>query len=243
MKPFSGKVSQAKRSTLLKSRFGHKKLVRKWFWSYPELKKECSEHLKRLFFSILWVFHWQSWNHFWEKVRQSVQSYLNQHLVIGRFLENDFGATLRSKTSVVSVWKAHCSVFWRFLSDKFGTILWESEGKRSRLFKSDFRYRKLVRKWFWSYLEFKSGCSERLKRAFLRFFKNFWVTTLKPFAEKLRQGFQNYLNRSLVIQSFLENGFEATLSSKTNVVSVWKEHCSVFCKFLIDEVETIFWGR
>ena len=30
----------------------------------------------------------------------------------------------------------------------------------------------------------------------------------------------NYLNQDLVIGSFLENGFEATLSSKTNAVSV-----------------------
>ena len=209
----------------------------------PWAQKRMLWAFEKIIFQYFMSFSLTKLKPFLEKVRQSVQSYLNQHLVIGRFLENNFGATLRSKTSVVSVWKAHCSVFWRFLSDKFGTILWESEGKRSRLFKSDFRYRKLVRKWFWSYLEFKSGCSERLKRAFLRFFKNFWVTTLKPFAEKLRQGFQNYLNRSLVIQSFLENGFEATLSSKTNVVSVWKEHCSVFCKFLIDEIETIFWGR
>ena len=44
-----------------------------------------------------------------------------------------------------------------------------------------------------------------------------------------------------VIWSFLENGFEATLSSKMNVSSVWKGHCSVFWKLLSDEVETVFW--
>ena len=51
----------------------------------------------------------------------------------------------------------------------------------------------------------------------------------------------NYLNQDLVIGSFLENGFEATLSSKTNAVSVWKKHFLDFCKFLSDEVETVFW--
>ena len=63
---------------------------------------------------------------------------------------------------------------------------------------------------------------------------------LKAFAGKVGQSFQNYLNQNLVIGSLLENGFEATLSSKTNVLSVWKKHFLVFCKFLSDEGETIF---
>ena len=35
--------------------------------------------------------------------------------------------------------------------------------------------------------------------------------------------------------------FAATLSSKTNVLSVWIGHFSVFCKFLSEEVETVCW--
>ena len=45
----------------------------------------------------------------------------------------------------------------------------------------------------------------------------------------------------MVIGSFLENGFEATLSSKTKVLSVWKDHVSFFCDFFSDEVETVLW--
>ena len=63
---------------------------------------------------------------------------------------------------------------------------------------------------------------------------------LKPFSGKVRQGVQDYLNQNLTIGSFLENGFEATLSSKTSIASVSQEHFSVFCKFLSEEVETIF---
>ena len=55
------------------------------------------------------------------------------------------------------------------------------------------------------------------------------------------QSVQDYLIQYFVIGSFLENTFVATLSSKTNVLSFWKEHFSVFSKFLIDEVETISW--
>ena len=45
----------------------------------------------------------------------------------------------------------------------------------------------------------------------------------------------------MVIGSFLENGFEATLRPKTHVLSAWKRHFSLFCKFLSEKVETIFW--
>ena len=51
---------------------------------------------------------------------------------------------------------------------------------------------------------------------------------LKSFSGEVRESFQNYLNQNLVIGSFLEIGFEATLSSKTNVLSVGKEHFQVF---------------
>ena len=74
-----------------------------------------------------------------------------------------------------------------------------------------------------------------------QFFENFWVTKLKLISGKVRQSVQNYLNQNFVIESFLENGFEATLSSKRNVLSVWKGHFSVFCKFLTDKVETVSW--
>ena len=74
-----------------------------------------------------------------------------------------------------------------------------------------------------------------------QYFADFWVMKLKPFFGKVKQSIQSYLNQNLVIESFLENGFEATLSWKTNVVSVWKEYFSVFCKFLSDEIETILW--
>ena len=43
--------------------------------------------------------------------------------------------------------------------------------------------------------------------------------------------------------SFLENGFQATLSSKTNGLRVCKRHFSVFCEFLSDKVETVFWEK
>ena len=114
------------------------------------------------------------------KVRESVQDYLNENLVEWSIIENVFH-TLTSKVNVVNIWKEHFSAFCWFLSDEFETLFWKSEGKHSKLFQSNFSRKKLLKKWFRSYLE--------LKR---------------------------------------------------NIVSLWKGHFTVFCKFLRDEVEITF---
>ena len=48
------------------------------------------------------------------------------------------------------------------------------------------------------------------------------MTKLKPFIGKARQSAQSCLNQNLVIGDFLEICFEATLRSKTNVLSIYK---------------------
>ena len=110
---------------------------------------------------------------FFGKVRQNIQSHLNQSLVIGRFLQNGFEAMLSSKTSVVIVWKGHFLVFWRFLRDEVETIFWEIKRKRSKLFQWKFGHKKLLRKCLWSYLQLKNYCCECLKRAFSAFLQIF----------------------------------------------------------------------
>ena len=103
--------SEAKHWNVFKSKFGHRKLLRKRFWSFFELKNECSEHLKRSFFSFFATFWVTKLKPFSGKMRQSIQKYLNQNLVIGSFLENIFKAILSSKTYVLSVWKGRFYIF------------------------------------------------------------------------------------------------------------------------------------
>ena len=79
------------------------------------------------------------------------------------------------------------------------------------------------------------------EKSIFQFCANFWMMKLKPLSRKVRRSVQIYLNQTLGIRNFLENGFGATLNSKANVVSIWKGHFSVFCKFFSDEVETVFW--
>ena len=127
---------------------------------------------------------------FSQKVRQSVQKCLNRNSALGSILQNDFEATLSSKANVLSVWKGHLSVFCKFLSDKVETVFCENEAKRSKLFKSKFDQRKLLRKWFWSYLELKNECSERLKRAFFSFLEIFDGRSRNHFLGKWGKAFK-----------------------------------------------------
>ena len=117
------------------------------------------------------------------KVRQRLENSLNQNLVIGRFLENGFEDTLNSKANV-----------WSFENTIF------------------------------------------------QFFVSFWVTKVKPFFGKVKGSVQNYLNQNLVLGNFFENGFEVTLRSKTNLLSVYKEHFSLFCYIWVTKLE-LFFGK
>ena len=139
---------------------------------------------------------------FSEEAKQSVQNYLNQDLVIGSFLENGFEAILRSKTNVPTVWKRLFAVFWKFLSDEVKTIFWESEGKRSKLFKSKFGHKKLLRKWFRSYLELKNKCYERLKRAFFSFLQIFGWQSWNLFLGKRENVAKNFSIKSALFRVF-----------------------------------------
>ena len=161
--------SEAKSQKFFKSKFGHRELIRKLFWSYLEFKNECSERFKIAFFSFFTFFSLTKWKPLPGKVRQSAKNFLNPNLVIGNLLENCFEDTLNSKTNVLSVSKWRSLVFYIFLVDKVKTASWESEAKCQKLFKSKFGHRKLIRKLFWSYLELKNECSERFKMALFNF--------------------------------------------------------------------------
>ena len=129
---------------------------------------------------------------------------------------------MSSKTNALNIWKWYFLVFRKLLRDEVETASWESEAKHQKVFKSKFYHMKLLRKWFWSYLELKNECSDRLKTVFFSYFANFWVTKLKQFSGKVRQNIKICLNQNLVIGAFLENGFEPSLSSRTNIVGIWK---------------------
>ena len=144
-------------------------MVLKLYWAQERMFWAFEKSIFQ-FFANFWVTKLKPFS--W-KVRPSVQNYLNRNLVIGSFLENGFEATLSSKTNVVSVWKEHFSVFCKFLSDEVETIFWESEAKHSKLFKSKFGHRKLLRKLFWSYLYLKKERPERLKKRFWIFLQIF----------------------------------------------------------------------
>ena len=151
------------------------------------------------FFANFWVTKLKP---FAGKVGQGVKIYWNQNLVRRTFLENGFGATLSSKANLLSVWKKHFSVFCKFLSDEVETIFWESMAKRSKLFKSKFGYRKVLKKWFRSYLELKNEYSERLKRAFFSFLQIFEWRSWNRFLGKRGNTAKTFSIKSTLLRAF-----------------------------------------
>ena len=133
------------------------------------------------FFADFWV---RKWRPFSGKLKQSVQNCFSQNLVIGSFLENGFEATMSSKTSVVSGWKEHFLVVCKFFIKEVETNFSEIEAKHSKLFKWKFGHRKLLRKYFWSYLELKNECCDRLKRALFSFLQILEWQSWKDFLGK-----------------------------------------------------------
>ena len=86
----------------------------------------------------------------------------------------------------------------------------------------------IFRKCFWSYLKVKNDCSEGSNATFS-------LILCKFSSDEVETVFTESKSNSRK-----EIGFEATLKSKTNVLSIWKGHFLIFCKFLNDEVKTIF---
>ena len=119
--------------------------------------------------------------------------------------------------------------FCKFLSNKGETVFWESETETWRPIKFKVGHRKLFTKGFEVTLRSKTNVLSVWQRKFSGFCK-FWVSKLKPSCGKVMQNIKNCLNQNLVIWTFLENGFDASLSSRTNIVGVWKWHFLVFCK-------------
>ena len=217
--------SAAKHSKLFKWRFGDRKLLRQLFWSYLDPKIECSELLKRTFFSFLQVFEWRSWNQFLRKWGKAFNS---------KLFKTKFGHR-KLLTKIFSRYlelRNECSEHWKIAFFQFLKVFeWQSWnhflGKWSKAPKTISKknmvigsFLKMVLKLSWA----KKHIFWAFEKNIFQFFASFWVTKLKPFSGKLRQNVQNYLNLNLVMRSFLEKGFEATLSSKANVLSVWKDH-------------------
>ena len=166
------------------------------------------------------------------KVRQSIQNYLNQNLVIGIFLENGFGASLSSKTSVVSVWKRHFTIFWNVWVTKLKPFSGKVRQSVQTYLNQNLVTGSFLEYGFGATLSSKTNVLSVWKKHFSSFLQHFWVMKLKGFSGKVRESVKNCLNQILAMVNFLENDFEGTLSWKTNVLGVWKGLFLCFADFL-----------
>ena len=130
-------------------------------------------------------------------------------------------------------------LFWRYLKVKNEccerlkrvTKLKQFSGKGSKSVQ-DYLNQNLVVGASWKMVLKLPWSQKRILWAFeksiFQFFADFWVMKLKPFSGKVRKSIESYLNQQLVIGSLLENGFEATFSSKIKCCERLKRACFNF---------------
>ena len=97
---------------------------------------------------------------------------------------------------------------------------------------------KRFRKVFWSYLKVENDCFEGSNVIFFTFFVKFQGTNLKPFSGEANQTLHGFILK-FARGSIFEIRFEATLNSKTNVLTVWKWMFKFFCTFFSGQVESV----
>ena len=219
LKPFSGKARLSLQD-YLNSKFGIRSLLENGSEATLRSKTNVLSIWKKI--SVFWNFRVTKLIPLSWKVRQDIKKCLHQNLVIISFLENGFDVTLSSEKNVLSIWKGNFSDFCKFLSDENETVFWECETKPSRPSKFKVGHKKLFKKRFWIDLEIKNECSKHLKREVFRFLQFLSDKVENIFWESEKKNIKNCLNQNLVIVTFLENSFEASLISRTNIVSVWK---------------------
>ena len=231
LKPFFGKVRQSVqnylnenlvRGSFLDSNFGANLGSKQMLWAFGKGIFK--------FFANFWVAKLKPFS---GKVRQSIQNYLNQNLVIGSFSENGFAAILIPKTNAVRVWSGHVSVSCKFFSDQVETVDLEGEAKHSKLFKSKFSHKSFLENGFEATMSSETNVLGVLKEHFSDFckflpFENvFWESE----AKRSKLGHRKLLKKMIL---------QLPRAQNPNVLSVWKKHFSDFCKFLGSKVENIF---
>ena len=119
--------SEAKRSRLFKSKFGYRKPVRKWFWTYLGLKNEFCGRLKRAFSSFLEILSDEVETIFW-KIKQKRSKLFQSKFGHKKLLRKCLWSYLQLKNECCECLKRAFSVFlqifhwrsWNHLLGRWG---------------------------------------------------------------------------------------------------------------------------
>ena len=137
----------------------HKKLFRKLFTGYIEVKNEWSDSLKKACFYFLSIFGVPKLKLFWVSEAE-----------LWMLFKSPIEATLSSKTNVWSFENGIFQFFCKVLSWNYFLGKWD---KTYKIFKSKFGHRNLLIEWFWNFLELKNKYYGHLKTVLFRFLQIF----------------------------------------------------------------------
>ena len=120
--------------------------------------------------------------------------------------------------------------FCKFLSDKTETVFWENEAKRSKVFKSKFGHRKLLRKYFQGTLSSKTNVLSISKGHFLVFCR----LLSDELETKRLKVFKSRFGHMMLLRNWLWSYLEL----KNECSERFKMAFFSFFEVLIDEMET-----
>ena len=161
-------------------------------------------------------------------------------MVISSALENDFEATWLSKTNILSLWKWHFWLFWKFLSDEVETVFWEIEAKWSKLFKFKVSHRKHFIKRFWSYLWDQKRLLWAFANGIFHFFWKFLNDEVETVSWKNEKKHSKLIKLRVGHRKHFRKCFWSSLEVKNECPEPLELVFSVFSKLLSDEFKTVF---
>ena len=136
------------------------------------------------------------------KVRQSIEDYLNPKLVIGSISEICFEANLRSKRMSWAFGKSIFHFFEIFEWWSLKPFIGKARQSVKNILDPKVGHMKIFRKWFWSYLQLKTKCSEPLKMAFFSFLQIFKRWSWNRFLGKWENASKTFFIKSNLLKAF-----------------------------------------
>ena len=174
-------------------------------------------------FTFLPIFEWQCWNRFLESEANRWKPFTSKN-VHRKHFRKCFWSYLQ-KPPMIGNGVCH------FFADFWLTKLKLLSGKVSQSNKNYLNPKLVITSIFENGFHEIFMSKTNVLRVWKWQFSLFWkLLSDKVETGKTRQNLKNYSNSKLFIGSILKIYFKATLRSKTNVLSVWKCHFTLFFK-------------
>ena len=124
-------------------------------------------------------------------------------------------------------WKKTFFIFWQ-------VFMWRSWNRFLR------KQHRVIKEWFWSYFGSKTNVLS-LGKWYVSLFRKFLSGEVEIIFWENQAKHSNLFKFKVSHRNHFKKWFQATLKLKMYVLNIGQWHFSLFCKFLINKVEVVFW--